>query len=353
MRLCWNRLFATRRPRQLGYGARRHERAILTSYARSRRHHHRSRPQRARLRGLSRHGGLRVRVFERRGVVGGACVTEEFHPGFRNSTAAYTVSLLQPKVIRDLELAPSTVCALSNAARRIFCRCRTGATSLPARDAPSARSPNSALRTLRRYAGLSSRDRPCRGGLARSCAQGAAQSCDRQFRRAPWANSASSPGWASGCGRRTASRSAFSLFRQSAGETLDRWFESDPIKAVLGFDAVVGNLASPYTPGSAYVLLHHTFGEVNGKPGVWGHAIGGMGAITQAMAKAAGRARRRIDVGAAVREVIVEQRPRRRNCARGRNGQSGPAQSLPTSIRNISFRLWSRARPFRGRWRSA
>ena len=83
--------------------------------------------------------------------------------------------------------------------------------------------------------------------------------------------------------------------------------KSDPIKAVLGFDAVVGNLASPYTPGSAYVLLHHVFGEVNGKQGAWGHAIGGMGAITQAMASAAGAHGVRIDLGAAVREVIIER----------------------------------------------
>ena len=74
------------------------------------------------------------------------------------------------------------------------------------------------------------------------------------------------------------------LFTKSAGEVLDRWFESGPIKAAFGFDAVVGNFASPYTPGSAYVLLHHVFGEVNGKRGQWGHARGGMGAITQAMA---------------------------------------------------------------------
>src|SRR5262245_58868038 len=88
---------------------------------------------------------------------------------------------------------------------------------------------------------------------------------------------------------------------------LDDWFESDPIKAVLGFDAVVGNLASPYTPGSAYVLLHHVFGEANGRQGAWGHAIGGMGAITQAMANAARRHGVRIDVRSAVREVIVER----------------------------------------------
>ena len=84
-----------------------------------------------------------------------------------------------------------------------------------------------------------------------------------------------------------------SLFATSAGDYLDGWFESDPIKAAYGFDGIVGNYASPYSPGSAYVLLHHVFGEVNGKKGVWGHAVGGMGAITQAMAKARRCARRR------------------------------------------------------------
>src|SRR6185295_722565 len=79
-------------------------------------------------------------------------------------------------------------------------------------------------------------------------------------------------------------RDVLDLFTKSAGEVLDRWFESSPIKAAFGFDAVVGNFASPYAPGSAYVLLHHVFGEVNGKRGLWGHARGGMGAITQAMA---------------------------------------------------------------------
>ncbi len=77
-------------------------------------------------------------------------------------------------------------------------------------------------------------------------------------------------------------------------------------EAVLGFDGVVGNYASPYTPGSAYVLLHHVFGEVNGVKGAWGHAIGGMGAITQAMAKSAQAAGVEIRTGCGVREVLVE-----------------------------------------------
>src|SRR5262249_8198162 len=80
-----------------------------------------------------------------------------------------------------------------------------------------------------------------------------------------------------------------------------------PIKAAYGFDGIVGNYASPYTPGSAYVLLHHCFGEVNGRRGVWGHAVGGMGAITQAMAKAASARGADIRVLAPVREIVVEK----------------------------------------------
>ena len=102
-------------------------------------------------------------------------------------------------------------------------------------------------------------------------------------------------------------RELLDLFTNSAGNYLDGWFESDPIKAVYGWDGVVGNYASPYTPGSAYVLLHHCFGEVNGKKGAWGHAIGGMGAITQAMAKSAAAHGAEIRVDAPVREVIVEK----------------------------------------------
>jgi len=102
-------------------------------------------------------------------------------------------------------------------------------------------------------------------------------------------------------------RSLLDLFTRSAGEMLDEVFESDLVKALFGFDAIVGNYASPYAAGSAYVMLHHAFGEVNGKKGVWGHAIGGMGAITQAMARAASGHGVEIALQAGVREVIVER----------------------------------------------
>ena len=110
-------------------------------------------------------------------------------------------------------------------------------------------------------------------------------------------------------------RALLDLFAKSAADYLDGLFESDPIKAVFGFDAVVGNYASPYTPGSAYVLLHHCFGEVNGKKGIWGHAIGGMGAITAGDGEIGARAgRRHRDQGRRARGDRRE-RPRRRRRA--------------------------------------
>ncbi len=102
-------------------------------------------------------------------------------------------------------------------------------------------------------------------------------------------------------------RAVLDLFTKSAGDYLDRWFEGELVKALFGFDAIVGNYASPYTPGTAYVLLHHAFGEVNGKRRVWGHAIGGMGAITQAMARAAESHGVEIETDAPVREVLIEK----------------------------------------------
>jgi phytoene dehydrogenase-like protein len=100
-------------------------------------------------------------------------------------------------------------------------------------------------------------------------------------------------------------RDVLDLFTKSAGDVLDARFQSAPIKAAFGFDAVVGNFASPYTPGSAYVLLHHVFGEVNGKRGAWGHALGGMGAITHAMEREAVARGVEIFTGRAVERVSV------------------------------------------------
>jgi phytoene dehydrogenase-like protein len=101
-------------------------------------------------------------------------------------------------------------------------------------------------------------------------------------------------------------RDVLDLFTKSARTFLDAWFDSEAVKAAFGFDAVVGNYASPDTPGSAYVLLHHVFGEVNGKKGAWGHAVGGMGAITQAMQAACVDAGVEIALNSPVSRVLVE-----------------------------------------------
>ena len=131
-------------------------------------------------------------------------------------------------------------------------------------------------------------------------------------------------------------RDIHELFTRSAGDLLDHWFETDAVKALYGFDAVVGNYASPYTPGSAYVLLHHVFGEVNGKSGVWGHAVGGMGAITQAMAAEARRLGVTLETDAPVRRIVTDARSRHRHRTRGWTRHRRPARSPRTSDPNRS-----------------
>ena len=250
--------------------------------------------------------GLKVTVLERRGVVGGAAVTEEFHPGFRNSVASYTVSLLNPKVIRDLDLPAHGLRIVE----------RELSNFLPTEDGRYLTVGGG--RTHAEVAKFSQKDAARLDEYARRLDTVADVLRELVLETPPnvvsgsWRAALPELAHALRTGKRLKNldmemrRELLSLFTTSAGEYLDRWFESDPIKAVYGFDGVVGNYASPYTPGSAYVLLHHVFGEVNGKKGVWGHAIGGMGAITQAMAKSAASRGVDIHVGSPVREVIVE-----------------------------------------------
>lgn len=250
--------------------------------------------------------GLKVAVLERRGVVGGAAVTEEFHPGFRNSVAAYTVSLLQPKVITDMRLHHFGLQIVP----------RKFANFLPMPDGRYLLTGGGA--TAGQVAKFSRRDAERLPDYERHL--DAIADVLRALALQPPPNIATGAWWkqlpqllhGARIGKRllqldeTLRQELLDLFAISAAEYLDRWFESEPIKALFGFDGVVGNYASPYAPGSAYVLLHHVFGEVNGVKGAWGHAIGGMGAITQAMAQAAREAGVEIRTGAGVREVLVE-----------------------------------------------
>ncbi len=252
-------------------------------------------------------GGLEVTVLERRGVVGGAAVTEEFHPGFRNSVAAYTVSLLNPKIIRDLDLGSH---GLRIVERRL-------ANFLPTADGRYLCTGGG--RTHAEVAKFSARDAGrlddygARLEAIADVLRGLVLETPPNVVAGNWVAAVPELLRATRLGARlgrldmSLRRELLKLFAASAGEYLDGWFESDPIKALYGFDGIVGHYASPYAAGTAYVLLHHCFGEVNGRKGAWGHAIGGMGAITQAMAKSAAARGVDIRVGSPVREVIVER----------------------------------------------
>jgi len=245
--------------------------------------------------------GLKVHICEARDVVGGACVTEEFAAGFRNSTASYTVSLLQEKVASDMRLADHGLKIVLRPLGNFlpldgdYLKVGAGQTQaevarFSAKDAAALPAYDARLEVLAdQMRRLALQIPPGRGlgGLAALATQG----------------------WPLTGLDMAEQRDLLALFTRSAREFLDGWFESDPIKAVLGFDSIVGHFASPDTPGSAYVLLHHVFGQVNGVKGAWGHAIGGMGAITQAMAKAC---------AAAGVSIGLEQPVARVNIANGR-----------------------------------
>ena len=251
--------------------------------------------------------GLKTLVLERRDKVGGAAVTEEFHPGFRNSVAAYTVSLLNPKIIRDLDLARH---GLTIVPRQIdnflpledgrYLEIGPGRTQrevakFSTRDAERLDAYGARLETLAdllRALVLETPPNRVEGDIFRAIRElvKAGRLADRLRRL--------------GIERE---RDLIEIFTASAGDVLDHWFESAPIKAALGFDGIVGHYASPYALGSAYVLLHHCFGEINGQKGRWGHARGGMGAISEAMAKAAREKGTVIKVSSPVKEVIIEK----------------------------------------------
>lgn len=229
--------------------------------------------------------GWQVTVLEKRPIVGGAAVTETFHPGFRNSTASYTVSLLDPQVIKDLHLRehglemvtrpcnnllplPNDEYLALNADANFN---REQISKFSAHDAQQLDRYNrdiGAIAPIIKVLMASIPPKIISGGLSDIFAS---ISVARKFTQLEPRHK----------------RLIMKLFTVSAAEFLDDYFESDPLKAIFGFDAIVGHFDSPYSPGSAYVLLHHLLGEVNGEVGAWGHAMGGMGAITSAMAEEA------------------------------------------------------------------
>jgi phytoene dehydrogenase-like protein len=247
--------------------------------------------------------GMRVCVLERRDVLGGACVTEELWPGVRVSRASYVVSMLQPRIVSDLRLHEHGYEAIPLDP--------SYATFGP--DGQPILFSNDLARTRETIARYSRRDAAAYAGFEEQLHR-AASFLRPLLLRPPPALGSKRPGDVLGLLREAgraaglARRDVLELFRvmtMSVGDLLDDWFETDELKGAIGSTGVVGVWAGPRTPGTAYNLLHHALGELNGVPGAWGHVRGGMGAISQALGRSAETHGAQTRTDAAVRSIDV------------------------------------------------
>ena len=247
--------------------------------------------------------GLNVSIYEKRSITGGAAVTEEFHPGFKNSVASYTVSLLNPEIIKEMELKKYGLKVVK----------RPISNFLPIDDATYLKLGGGLERTQEEFRKFSEIDAARLPEYYDRIEAVADVLRDLSVKTPPNPNQgiraalgAALQLWPIAIKGNQVHRDVYDLFTKSARSFLDSWFENEHVKAAFGFDSIVGNFASPDTPGSAYVLLHHVFGEIDGDKGAWGHAIGGMGSITQAMEKACKDEGVKIYTDSPVNEIIIE-----------------------------------------------
>jgi phytoene dehydrogenase-like protein len=247
--------------------------------------------------------GAKVLVLERREVLGGACVTEEVWPGYKVSTAAYVNSLLRPEIIRDLELK------------------RHGFQMLPRNPSsftpfPDRRSlllgPDKAL-THREISKFSARDAdalPKYEAMLERVADFLEPTLV-QTPPNPWSLRPANLVQLAKLGLAFLrlgpdGQKAVEILTGAATPILDRWFESEQLKVTLATDAIIGAMASPSMPGTAYVLFHHVMGECDGARGVWGYVRGGMGGISNAIASAAREKGAEIRTNAEVAKILVK-----------------------------------------------
>ena len=247
--------------------------------------------------------GVKVLVLERREVLGGACVTEEVWPGYKVSTAAYVNSLLRPEIIRDLELK------------------RHGFQMLPRSPSsftpfPDGRSlllgPDKAL-THREVSKFSKQDAealPKYEAMLERVADFLEPTLV-QTPPNPWSLRPANLVQLAKMGLAFLKlghdgQKAVEILTGAATPILDRWFESEQLKVTLATDAIIGAMASPSMPGTAYVLFHHVMGECDGVRGVWGYVRGGMGGISNAIAAAAREHGAEIRTNAEVSRILVK-----------------------------------------------
>jgi phytoene dehydrogenase-like protein len=228
--------------------------------------------------------GMKVIVLERRPILGGACVTEEVWPGARVSRCSYVVSMLQPKVIKELKLD------------------QFGYKAYPLDPAYAAMTEdgpifffNEVERTVASIAKHSAKDAAVYADFE-DLLERTAEFLRPMLLREPPPLGSRSPGDIAGLLREGARVAGLSrrdvndlirIFTMSVGDLLDDWFEHDGLKGSIASTGVVGVWAGPRTPGTAYNLLHHALGEIDGMGGAWGQVVGGMGAISNAIARSA------------------------------------------------------------------
>jgi phytoene dehydrogenase-like protein len=245
--------------------------------------------------------GLKVCILERRGVIGGAAVSEEVWPGYTVSVASYVMSMLSPRVIHELELARHGFRVLL--ADRLF---------VPFPDGRSLSWYDDVGRSCAEIAKFSRHDAEAYPAFAAHLAEAAAILRALLYETPPdpstgrWRDFKETAAllWR----HRRAARSLYrmvDLMTQSIHDYLARWFESDEVIALFAYYAGLGSFAGPRTPGTAYVLLHYMTGE-HGGAGGWGFVRGGMGAISGAIAAAARERGAAIRTHAAAEQILVE-----------------------------------------------
>lgn len=246
--------------------------------------------------------GRKVLVLERREVIGGACVTEELWPGFKVSTAAYVNSLLRPEIIRDLELKKHGFEMLP----------RSPSSFTPFPDGRYLMMGPDRDLTLREIAKFSARDAEAYPKYEETLTR-IADFLEPMLEQTPpdpfggmWdAVRLGRIGWQFRKLGRGIAEEAVEILTGAATPILNRWFESEELKATIATDAVIGAFAPPSHPGTAYVLFHHVMGECNGVRGVWGYVRGGMGMISESIARAAKAAGAEIRTNSPVARIIT------------------------------------------------
>jgi phytoene dehydrogenase-like protein len=247
--------------------------------------------------------GKRVIVFERRHVLGGAAVTEEIHPGFKYTVCSYVVSLLRPEIIRELELP------------------RHGLEILPLESTFTPLPDDDYLvrwadhdQTRRELYRHSARDAEAYDEFGRLMYQ-LAVAVKPILAMIPPDPTSMSPKDLMGFLRlgkhfRGLGHEQFhalhKLMTMSSADYLDEWFETESLKATMSASGIIGTFLGPRSPGTAYVLLHHYMGEIDGAMRAWGFAKGGTGAVSESIASAAREHGAEIRTEAPVAQVVVK-----------------------------------------------